>query len=182
LNATEIVQLIAYRVVANSEELEYLYVLNFQPDQYPFAGIGALFAPIAKLFGQNIDYPPGVWLYGQRYGNFSGFGPNSGFVIEFFGNLGFFGLGMPLIIGAIIGYCERKATFYRVILLSIIPLIFAESLMFLTALCGHLALMLGAKLIRILFARPALSGNNFSRKLAALDGSPPLVSRPHRAE
>jgi hypothetical protein len=160
LSASEISQMIAYRVVANSEELEYLYVLNLQPDQYPFAGIGALFAPIAKLLGENIEYTPGVWLYGERFGNFTGYGPNAGFIIEMFGNLSYQGLVIPLSVGGIIAYCEKKLTLYRVVVLSILPLLFSESLMFFIALGGHLTLMTGAKIARFMFASRGMTVNN----------------------
>jgi hypothetical protein len=156
MSASEIASMIAYRVVANSEELEYLYVLHLQPDQYPFAGIGALFAPIAKVMGENIEYTPGVWLYGERYGNFTGYGPNAGFIIEMFGNLGYSGLVIPLAVGGLIAYCGKKLTLYRVVLLSILPLLFQESLMFFIALTSHLLLITGAKVANFMVSRRPL--------------------------
>jgi hypothetical protein len=147
MSGLEIIDMMIYRIVANTEELEFLYYLNFQPDQYPFAGLGALFAPIAKLLGENIGYSPGVWLFGQRYDDWSGFGPNSGFVIELFGNLGWFGLAVPLVVGTVIGYCETRLTTYRVVFLSLLPIAFTESLIFFIAVVGHIALMVSAKLL-----------------------------------
>jgi hypothetical protein len=147
LSASQLGQLVLYRIVANTEELEYLYVLGFQPDQYPFAGVGALVAPIAKVLGTTIDYTPGVWLYGQRFNNWTGFGPNSGFIIEFFGNLNFFGLTIPLFLGIAIGYCDRKLSVYGAVLLSIVPLAFMETLMFVAALGTHIILASLAKLV-----------------------------------
>jgi hypothetical protein len=153
LSASQLGQVVLYRIVGNTEEIEYLYVLGFQPDQYPFASIGALVAPVAKLLGATIEYPPGVWLYGQRFNNWTGFGPNSGFIIEFFGNLNYFGLAIPLLLGMTIGYCDRKLTMYGAVLLSILPLAFMETLMFVAALGTHILLVGLSKIVSAFFAQ-----------------------------
>lgn len=138
LTASDISELILYRVVANTDNFEYLQAINQQPGQYPYAGIAALCAPLANRLGANIDYSIGVWLFGERYGVWDGFGPNSGFVIEFFGNLGYAGLFVALGFGAAIGYVERRVNLFRAVLLSILPTILFENLIFIEVLLAHL--------------------------------------------
>lgn len=95
----DICYLIFYRIVANTDSIEYLYATRTQPADFIFSGWGALFPFFAKLFGYRFDYPVGVWLHGVRYGVWDGFGPNSGLVMDYFANMGFFGVFVAFIIG-----------------------------------------------------------------------------------
>ena len=88
-----------YRVVANTDSLEYLSAIGKAPSDYPFSGFGALFPMFLKPFGLDYQYPPGVWLHGTRFGEWAGFGPNPGLVMDYLGNLGWWGLLVPVLAG-----------------------------------------------------------------------------------
>ena len=91
--------LIVYRLAANTDSVEYLYNDGINPGDYPYAGVGALFPMLFKRVGYAFEYPPGVWLHGTRFGDWSGFGPNPGILMDYYGNLGWFGLAAALGIG-----------------------------------------------------------------------------------
>lgn len=107
LDGAAILELIAFRIVANTDSLEYLYVLNADPDSYPFAGIGALIPVLTKQLGYVYSYPPGVWLHGLRYDVWDGFGPNSGIVMDYFANLSWFGLSFAAVIAFYLRFHNR---------------------------------------------------------------------------
>lgn len=83
---------LAYRIAANTDSLEYLAALGVHPSDFPFAGIGALAPTLLKALGGTYDYSPGVWLHGERFGQWQGFGPNPGLVLDYFGNLSWIGV------------------------------------------------------------------------------------------
>lgn len=95
----ELVQQALYRFVANTDSVEYLAAIGKAPGDYPFSGIGALAPMFLKPFGLVYEYPPGVWLHGTRFGEWAGFGPNPGLVMDYFGNLGWFGLLVAVFAG-----------------------------------------------------------------------------------
>lgn len=99
LDLSEITLLIVYRLAANTDSIEYIQASFVDPSEYPYAGVGALFPSLFKRLGYSFEYPPGVWLYGMRYGDWSGFGPNSGILMDYYGNLGWLGLIAALCIG-----------------------------------------------------------------------------------
>lgn len=90
---------ILFRLAANTDSLEYLRALGVAPQDYPYAGVGALLPTLARRFGYEYAYPPGVWLHGERYDQWQGFGPNPGIVMDYFGNLWWFGLLAAVVIG-----------------------------------------------------------------------------------
>lgn len=92
LDSQGILNIIGYRVVANTDNLEYLYVLNTDPASFRFTGIGSLIPMISRFFGYVSEYPPGVWLHGMRFGVWDGYGPNAGIVMDYYANLSWFGL------------------------------------------------------------------------------------------
>lgn len=92
---------VAYRVAANTDSLEYLLALGVRPQDFPFAGPGAVVPTLLKAFGGRYDYSPGVWLHGERFGQWQGFGPNPGPLLDYFGNLGWWGLLFAVLIGAL---------------------------------------------------------------------------------
>ena len=100
--------LIIYRLAANTDSVEYLVLGDINPQAYPFAGIGALFPMIFKRLGYVFEYPPGVWLYGMRFDDWSGFGPNPGILMDYFGNLGWFGLLAAVGIGLYVRKARRR--------------------------------------------------------------------------
>lgn len=81
-----------YRVAANTDSLAYLLALDQAPSNYPFAGFGALVPSLFKRLGYTYDYSPGVWLQGSLYGQWEGYGPNPGIVMDYFANLGWLGV------------------------------------------------------------------------------------------
>jgi hypothetical protein len=95
----ELAQQALYRFVANTDSLEYLAAIGKAPEEYPFAGVGALAPMFLKPFGLAYDYSPGVWLHGTRFDQWAGFGPNPGLVMDYFGNLGWWGLLIPVFAG-----------------------------------------------------------------------------------
>lgn len=95
----ELAQQALYRFVANTDSLEYLVAVGKAPGEYPFAGVGALAPMFLKPFGLSYDYSPGVWLHGSRFDQWAGFGPNPGLVMDYFGNLGWWGLLIPIFAG-----------------------------------------------------------------------------------
>lgn len=95
----ELAQQALYRFVANTDSLEYLVAIGKTPGEYPFAGAGALAPMFLKPFGLSYEYSPGVWLHGTRFDQWAGFGPNPGLVMDYFGNLGWWGLLIPVLSG-----------------------------------------------------------------------------------
>jgi hypothetical protein len=130
LTAGEIAGLLLYRIVANTDNLEYLYVTNLEPDQYPFSGPISLLPFVSKQLGVQIDYPYGVWLHGMRYGDWSGFGPNAGFLIEQFGNLNWAGVLVGAAHGALVRWTVRAQSVFRVMILSFCHVLLIESTTF----------------------------------------------------
>lgn len=130
LSLGEIGKLILFRVVANTDNIEYLYASGVEPSQYPFAGIAAIVPFIGKHLGAQIDYPYGVWLHGMRYADWSGFGPNAGFIIEQFGNLGWIGVCMGAVLGLLVRWTLRVQTTFRVMILSFCHVFLIESTAF----------------------------------------------------
>lgn len=104
LGPGEILSLLQYRIAADTDNLEYLVAIGQRPQDFPFSGIGALVPMFAKLVGYPFEFSAGVWLHGTRYGDWRGFGPNSGLVLDYFGNLGWSGL----LTAATIGICLRR--------------------------------------------------------------------------
>lgn len=88
----ELLNLFLYRVFSNSDSLEYLAALGVHPSAYPYSGLGALVPFAAPVLDYEYGYSPGVWLFGSVFGDWSGHGPNSGMVMDYFGNLSWWGL------------------------------------------------------------------------------------------
>jgi hypothetical protein len=130
LSFGEIVDLMLYRVVANTDNIEYLYTLNLTPDQYPFSGAVSFVPFISKYLGAAIDFPYGVWLHGMRYGDWDGFGPNAGFLVEQYGNLGWGGLVVGVGLGVLVRWTLRVPSAYRVMILSFSYTLLVESTIF----------------------------------------------------
>jgi hypothetical protein len=130
LSFDEIFDLMLYRVVANTDNIEYLYALNLTPDQYPFSGAVSFVPFISKYLGAEIDFPYGVWLHGMRYGDWTGFGPNAGFLVEQYGNLGWSGLVVGVVLGALVRWTLRVHSAYRVMILSFSYTLLVESTVF----------------------------------------------------
>ena len=99
LEFSDVSALVQYRIAGNTDNLEYLSVIGLEPDRFPYAGPGALFPLLSKRFGYEFEFPPGVWLHGMRFGDWSGFGPNSGIVMDYYGNLGWLGLAAAPLLG-----------------------------------------------------------------------------------
>ncbi|WP_341920416.1 hypothetical protein [Hydrocarboniphaga effusa] len=130
LSPLDIGDLILYRLAANTDSLEYLYAVGAKPEAYPFAGIGALNPFLGKILGTRIDYSIGVWLHGIRYDNWTGFGPNPGFVIDYFGNLGWFGIYPGLVIGLLLKSASRAGNVVGCMYLSFSYFALVESTIF----------------------------------------------------
>ena len=125
-----IAQTMLYRVAANTDSLEYLKVVGARPQDFPFAGPAALLPYITKWFGFRYDYSPGTWLYGARYGDFSGFGPNSGPVVDYLGNLGIAGLLVVLLAALVLGSLRRIGAAVAVSAASMVYLAFIDVTIF----------------------------------------------------
>jgi hypothetical protein len=108
----DIASLVQYRIVANTDSLEYIQANGVDPRTYPYAGLGALFPLITKRLGYEFEFPPGVWMHGMRFGDWSGFGPNAGIVLDYFGNLSWFGLVAAILIGL---YVRKSGRHFGVI-------------------------------------------------------------------
>jgi len=119
LEPEQILALVQNRLAANTDSLEYLSAIGVDPSAFPFSGPGALLPVIAKRFGFTMDYPPGVWLHGARFGDFSGYGPNAGIVMDYFGNLSWFGLLAAPLLGRYVRACRDQLTIVRCSFLSI---------------------------------------------------------------
>lgn len=134
LSLGEILDMMLYRVVANTDNLEYLYTSNLAPNQYPFSGLVSFIPFVSKFFGAEIDYPYGVWLHGMRFGDWTGFGPNAGFLVEQYGNLSWGGLIVGLGLGALVRWTERLQTAFRAMVLSFSYTLLVESTVFFMSL------------------------------------------------
>lgn len=99
-NPVVAINAIAYRLAANTDSVDYLIRSGLQPSDYPFAGLPALIPFISKRLGWPYPYGPGVWLYGVTTGNYAGYGPNPGILMDWFANVGWFGLLAALTLGA----------------------------------------------------------------------------------
>ncbi|MDW7973107.1 MAG: hypothetical protein RMI01_07890 [Thermodesulfovibrio sp.] len=86
----EILYLLFYRIVSNTDALENIYISNIDLRDYPYAGPMQLIDPMVKLLKrigfevEGFEYAPGVWLHGMAYGDWSGIGPNPSYVVEFY--------------------------------------------------------------------------------------------------
>jgi hypothetical protein len=134
LSLGEILDMMLYRVVANTDNLEYLYTLNVAPSQYPFSGVISIVPFVSKVLGAQIDYPYGVWLHGMRFGDWTGFGPNAGFLAEQYGNLSWGGLVVGLGLGALVRWTERSHSAFRAMILSFSYTLLVESTVFFMSL------------------------------------------------
>jgi hypothetical protein len=122
----DIIKLVINRLVANTDSLEYLYVLHNAPSDYPWSGLNAMFPFLAKFLGVQIGDSAGAWLYGQRFGNFQGFGPNPGMLIDYFGNLSWFGLLFAAFLGSVMRFCKSRSNVMSFALLSFMSLAFSD--------------------------------------------------------
>jgi hypothetical protein len=157
-SAGDIGQLLLYRVVANTDNLEYLYAADLEPSQYPFSGPIALVPFVSKALGAQIDYPYGVWLHGMRYGDWSGFGPNAGFVIEEFGNLSWAGVFVGAALGALVRWTGRAQSAIRVMVLSFCQVLLVESTTFILNLILCLFVLAVAWVMNGMQKRPKSTG------------------------
>jgi hypothetical protein len=66
----------------------------------------------------------------MRYGDWSGFGPNTGFLIEQFGNLSWAGVLVGAAHGALVRWTVRAHTVFRVMILSFCHVLLIESTTF----------------------------------------------------
>lgn len=98
-NVGDVIQAITFRLVANTDSLSYLRVLGRAPDAFPEVGWPSMLPFVARLVGEAPDYSPGVWLHGSATGDWSGFGPNPGIVMDYLGNLGMLGLLVAVAMG-----------------------------------------------------------------------------------
>ena len=153
LSTSEIADMMLYRVVANTDNIEFLYQLNLDPAQYPFAGAISIIPFVGKYLGASIEYPVGVWLYGLRYGDWSGFGPNSGFLIEQYGNMGFLGVLSGFFLGVVVRWACRLNSVVRVMVLSFCYTFLVESTLFFMNLI-FCALVVFLSLVMHLFRQP----------------------------
>jgi hypothetical protein len=126
----EVISLFFYRIIANTDSLEYLHASGTQPAEYPYRGIGALFPMLSKQLGYRYEYSPGVWLHGIRFGDWSGFGPNPGPVMDYFGNVGWFGLLFAVALGVYVSACERREDSIGASFLAIASLIVVDITLF----------------------------------------------------
>lgn len=106
---TDTFNALLFRIAANTDSLDYLAGIDARPQDYPFAGIGALIPTLAKRMGYPYEYPPGVWLYGQAYGRWEGYGPNPGIIMDYFANVGWLGVIFAVLIGLYCRYFSRVA-------------------------------------------------------------------------
>lgn len=134
LSPGEILDMMLYRVVANTDNLEYLYALDVAPGQYPYSGVVSFVPFLSKMFGAEIDYPYGVWLHGMRFADWTGFGPNAGFLVEQYGNLGWAGLLVGFGLGGLVRWTERLHGAFRVMVLSFSYTLLVESTVFFMSL------------------------------------------------
>jgi hypothetical protein len=155
LSSGEILDLLLYRVVANTDNIEYLYILDVTPDQYPFSGAVSFIPFVSKYLGAEIDFPYGVWLHGMRYADWAGYGPNAGFLIEQYGNLGWGGLIVGLGLGMLVRWAERVRTAFRAMILSFAYTLLVESTMFFISFFFCLLILVLASLMHKLW-RPRL--------------------------
>lgn len=125
-----IVQALLYRVVANTDSLEYLKAIDKAPGDFPFAGLGALAPMFLKPFGLVYDYSPGVWLHGTRFEQWQGYGPNPGIVMDYFGNLGWFGLLVAVFAALYIAFFSRVGGAIGVSFIAIAHKIFVDVTLF----------------------------------------------------
>jgi hypothetical protein len=156
LSSGEILDLLLYRIVANTDNIEYLYTLDVTPDQYPFAGAVSFIPFLSKYLGAQIDFPYGVWLHGMRYAEWAGYGPNAGFLIEQYGNLGWGGLVVGLGLGTLVRWTERVRTAFRAMILSFSYTLLVESTMFFMSLFFCLLILVVAFAMHKLW-RPGLA-------------------------
>ncbi len=129
-NFSELLSLFFTRIVANTDSLEYLYTTGADPREYPYSGISALFPTLSKQLGYTYDYSPGVWLHGMRFGDWTGFGPNPGPVMDYFGNLGWAGVFVSAGMGMYLVACERRKDAVGVSFISIASLIIVDLTLF----------------------------------------------------
>ncbi|MFM2343383.1 MAG: hypothetical protein RLZZ592_3036 [Pseudomonadota bacterium] len=142
LDLTDVLYMMFYRVVANTDSMEYLHDTGLRPEDFPFAGPGALMPFAAKLFGYRFDYPAGVWLHGVRFGVWDGFGPNSGIVMDYYANLGLWGMLAGALLGGYTGLLRRLGGPIGLSFLSIGYLAVVDLLMFEVALCLCIGLLM----------------------------------------
>ena len=144
-----IASLVGYRLAANTDSLEYIYSTGINPSEYPFSGFGALFPDISKRFGFIFEYPPGVWLHGIRFGNWDGFGPNSGIVMDYFGNLGWPGLMVGCLLGAGVAFFSKRLTAVRCSFLSILSFAVVDVGVFEVAILFWFGVFIALLLLRL---------------------------------
>lgn len=119
-----------YRFVANTDSLDYLKAIGVAPGEYPFAGPGSLAPMFLKPFGLEYNYSPGVWLHGTRFGEWQGYGPNPGIVMDYFANLGWFGLCVAVFAAIYMWVCVRIGGVIGCSFISIAYLLFVDVTLF----------------------------------------------------
>lgn len=130
MSGIDIIKLIGLRLASNTDSIEYLLILNISPSDYPYSGLGALLPYLTKFFGHQYEFSPGVWLHGQLYGVWTGYGPNSGIVMDYYGNLGWFGLLVPVLAGSMARILNKQMSAFGCSIYSIIPLAFSDVTLF----------------------------------------------------
>ena len=166
LSTTEVLALLQYRIAANTDVLEYLYVLEMRPQDFPFAGFGALAPMFSKLIGYPFEFNAGTWLHGARFGDWSGFGPNSGPVMDYYANFGWFGLCAAILIGIAMRAAVAARNVIGCSALSLIPMSLLDSAMLTIALATWFGIYLVLR-VTITF-RLSSAGSLFSSKKASL--------------
>lgn len=112
----EILYLLFYRIVANTDALENIHIANIDLKDYPYAGPMQLIDPIVKLLRrigfevEGFEYAPGLWLHGMAYGDWSGLGPNPSYIVEFYQANLFF---TSYVIAFLLGILLYKITLYK---------------------------------------------------------------------
>lgn len=128
-------RLVMHRIVANSDSLSYLAALGLDPRQFPDAGVRSLVPFLSKAVGASVDYNPGVWLHGLTTGDWTGFGPNSGIVMDYFANLSWFGLVAAVLLALLMKWSRQRrvggATFSSIASLAIIDVAIFQLTLFL---------------------------------------------------
>lgn len=165
-----------YRIAANTDSLEYLQVIAAAPSAYPAAGPLALIPYISKRFGYAYPYPPGVWLFGQRYGDYGGQGPNSGFVMDFFGDLGWGGLALVVLLAvALVAFRTSRSTL-AIAAASVVYLAFVDITLFDVPLLVWTPVAIVAVLL-VRFAGGSAALRSVSKLCSLLDRPLPRIRR-----
>ena len=132
LDYFDVIDLMVYRIIANTDSLEYIFDANVHPESYPYSGLSAFLPFISGIFGFKPEFSPGVWLHGVRFGVWDGYGPNSGLIMDFYGNFSWFGLLGVISLVFYIKECIRLNNVIGCSFLSISYIAVADFVMFQT--------------------------------------------------